>query len=244
MFESAICQILFYVFAVLSLLCAVGVVAFRNPVTSAMNMALCFGFVAAILFGLGAQFLGIVQIIVYAGAILVLFLFVVMMLDINDEDSCGCSDSSCKCCIGKAVHWLGSKMPVFSGLLVGCSLAAIISYTAISLPGATGNGCPCHALCNSVGELGLGDNTPAAAADVTAKGLGGVMPALSPAAAAKTLNPAIAPADAAKATSIPDVKLLGMTLFGKYVIPFVILGFALLSGTVGAVALSRKIRKA
>ena len=244
MFESAICQILFYVFAVLSLICAIGVVAFRNPVTSAMNMALCFGFVAAILFGLGAQFLGIVQIIVYAGAILVLFLFVVMMLDLNAEDSCSCDNGTCKCCLGKAVHWLGSKMPVFAGLLVGCSLAAIISYTAVNLPGATDNGCPCHALCNSVGELGLGDNTSAAAVDVPAKGMGGVLPALNPAAAAKALNPDIAPADAAKATTIPDAKLLGMTLFGKYVIPFVILGFALLSGTVGAVALSRKIRKA
>ena len=49
--------------------------------------------------------------------------------------------------------------------------------------------------------------------------------------------------EAAKATSISDVKLLGKCLYTHYNIPFVILGFALLSGTVGAVALARKIRK-
>ena len=70
----------------MTLICACAVIFSRNPVTSAMNMALCFAGTAALLFGMGAQFLGIVQIIVYAGAILVLFLFVVMMLDIRTEE--------------------------------------------------------------------------------------------------------------------------------------------------------------
>ena len=80
MFETSLCQILFYVLAALAVLCAAGVVAYRNPVNSAMCMAVCFAMVAAIFFGMGAQFLGIVQLIVYAGAILVLFLFVVMIV--------------------------------------------------------------------------------------------------------------------------------------------------------------------
>ena len=86
MFETSLCQILFYVLAALAILCSIGVVAYRNPVNSAMCMAVCFAMIAAIYFGMGAQFLGIVQLIVYAGAILVLFLFVVMMLDIHDEN--------------------------------------------------------------------------------------------------------------------------------------------------------------
>ena len=86
MFESSLCQILFYLLAAMAVLCAIGVVAYRNPVNSAMCMAMSFAMVAAIFFGMGAQFLGIVQLIVYAGAILVLFLFVVMMLDIKTEE--------------------------------------------------------------------------------------------------------------------------------------------------------------
>ena len=53
----------------------------------------------------------------------------------------------------------------------------------------------------------------------------------------------MSPEAAAAATGYPDIKLLGKTLFSQYNIAFVILSFALLSGTVGAVALARKIRK-
>ncbi len=44
------------------------------------------------------------------------------------------------------------------------------------------------------------------------------------------------------ATDIPDTKLIGYTLFGRYNIAFVVLGFALLAGTVGSIALSRKLK--
>ena len=56
-------------------------------------------------------------------------------------------------------------------------------------------------------------------------------------------DPGMTPECAAKATGYPDVKLLGKTLFTQYNIAFVILSFALFAGTVGAVALARKIRK-
>lgn len=256
MFESAFCQILFYVFAVLALLCAVGVVAFRNPVTSAMNMALCFGFVAAILFGMGAQFLGIVQLIVYAGAILVLFLFVVMMLDVDAGESPDCH-CTCDCWLGKLCCAVRSALPQLGGALTAGMLAGLICVISVNLPGAKDGSCPCKALCDNASELCIGqpEAAPVAHEDKAdchcadclamqpATRFGGPLPALSPAAAAQTLNPLLSPGEAMQCTSYPDVKLLGRTLFGKYVIPFVILGFALLSGTVGAVALSRKLRK-
>ena len=227
MFETSLCQILFYLLAALAVLCAVGVVAYRNPVNSAMCMALSFAMVSAIFFGMGAQFLGIVQLIVYAGAILVLFLFVVMMLDLHDEGQSR-----------------GSYIHAAVGVLIAGFFAGLIINVSLSLPGAKDNPCPAKTLCSSLGELLIGEaRTTGEACTATTPQYGGCLPELSPAAAARMENPSITEAEAAKATSISDVKLLGKCLYTHYNIPFVILGFALLSGTVGAVALSRKIRK-
>jgi NADH-quinone oxidoreductase subunit J len=80
--------ILFYVFAALTLLCGVLVVAnpfSRNPVTSAMFLVLTIISMAGLFVLLHAFFLAAVQIIVYAGAVIVLFLFVIMLLDLKEE---------------------------------------------------------------------------------------------------------------------------------------------------------------
>ncbi len=236
--ESDICQILFYVFAVAALICSIAVVAARNPVNSAMNMALCFGFVAAILFGMGAQFLGIVQLVVYAGAILVLFLFIIMMLDVKAEE--------------RSLH---NTPAALAGVAVAAVVAAIITSAAWNLPGARDLRCPAKSLCNTISELAIsteapiptcGDPTctdPACApapicTPATVAPYGGPLPQLCPVAAT-----AAAGGNPETATSIPDTKLVGLTLFTRYNIAFVILGFALLSGTVGAIALSRKLRQ-
>ncbi|MBR5895512.1 MAG: NADH-quinone oxidoreductase subunit J [Akkermansia sp.] len=227
--DFAISSILFYAFAAMALICACCVIFASNPVTSAMSMALCFAATAAILFGLGAQFLGIVQITVYAGAILVLFLFVVMMLDIRTEED----DNS--------FSVFSSLVRMAPGALISGVFAALVFLAAIKLPGADEWNNPLCRAWDSRGELCVGRQEPAAS---TATGnYGGALPALSPAAAAKTLNPNISNEEAAAATSIPDVKLLGQCLFSQYNVVFVILSFALLASTVGAVALSRKIRK-
>ena len=227
--DFAISSILFYVFAAMTLICACAVIFARNPVTSAMNMALCFAGTAALLFGMGAQFLGIVQIIVYAGAILVLFLFVVMMLDIRTEEE----DNS--------FSVFRSLVRMAPGALVAGVFGSMICIAALKLPGATEWNNPLCTAWEARGELCVGKQE---GAESKSNGLyGGALPALTPAAAAKTLNPAISNEEAAKATSMPDVKLLGQNLFSRYNIAFVILSFALLAGTVGAVALSRKIRK-
>ena len=85
---SAVPDVLFYVFAALTLLCAVLVVAnpfSRSPVTSAMFLVLAIISMSGLFLLLHAFFLAAVQILVYAGAVMVLFLFVIMLLDLKEE---------------------------------------------------------------------------------------------------------------------------------------------------------------
>jgi NADH-quinone oxidoreductase subunit J len=80
---------LFYFFAALTLLCGVLVVAnpfSRNPVTSAMFLVLTIISMAGLFVLLHAFFLAAVQVLVYAGAVMVLFLFVIMLLDLKEEE--------------------------------------------------------------------------------------------------------------------------------------------------------------
>jgi NADH-quinone oxidoreductase subunit J len=79
---------LFYLFAALTLLCGFSVVAnpfSRNPVTSAMFLVLTIVSMAGLFVLLHAFFLAAVQVLVYAGAVIVLFLFVIMLLDLKAE---------------------------------------------------------------------------------------------------------------------------------------------------------------
>jgi NADH-quinone oxidoreductase subunit J len=75
----------FYLFAFLAVAGGILLVAFRNPVSSALSMVLSFVGLAGLFISLNAYFVGIVQILVYAGAIMVLFIFIIMLLDLNDE---------------------------------------------------------------------------------------------------------------------------------------------------------------
>src|SRR5580698_8855794 len=75
--------IAFYFFAIILVLAAVLVIAARNPVHSVLFLILAFFNAAALFVLLGAEFLAMILLIVYVGAVAVLFLFVVMMLDID-----------------------------------------------------------------------------------------------------------------------------------------------------------------
>ena len=75
--------VLFYIFALLLVVSALKVITSRNPVASALFLVLAFFNAAAIWMLLQAEFLAILLVLVYVGAVMVLFLFVVMMLDIN-----------------------------------------------------------------------------------------------------------------------------------------------------------------
>ncbi len=73
----------FYLFATMAVIGGLGVVLARNTVHSAMFLIFCFFNAAGLFFMLNAEFLGIVLILVYVGAVMVLFMFVVMMLEVN-----------------------------------------------------------------------------------------------------------------------------------------------------------------
>lgn len=76
---------LFWLFSILMLLFAVAVVFLRNPVSSALSLVLSFVGLAALFITLDAFFIGVVQVLVYAGAVMVLFLFIIMLLDLRSE---------------------------------------------------------------------------------------------------------------------------------------------------------------
>ncbi len=76
-------EVVFYAFSTLMVVAALGVVSARNPVHSALFLVLTFFATSAIWLLLEAEFLAITLVLVYVGAVMVLFLFVVMMLDIN-----------------------------------------------------------------------------------------------------------------------------------------------------------------
>lgn len=79
----AIAALSFYVFAFITLFAAVNVIFTRNPVHSVLFLILAFFSSAGLFVLMGAEFLAMVLVIVYVGAVAVLFLFVVMMLDVN-----------------------------------------------------------------------------------------------------------------------------------------------------------------
>lgn len=104
-------DIMFYVFAALTLVFGVLVIAnpfSRSPVTSAMFLVLTIISMAGLFVLLHAFFLAAVQIIVYAGAVMVLFLFVIMMLDLKEE-----------------AHRKVKKLAVLAGLLSVGTIVAI-----------------------------------------------------------------------------------------------------------------------
>ncbi len=77
---------IFYVFAAILIFAALRVITTRNPVHAALWLVLCFFTAAAVWLLLKAEFLAITLVLVYVGAVMVLFLFVVMMLDINFDN--------------------------------------------------------------------------------------------------------------------------------------------------------------
>jgi NADH-quinone oxidoreductase subunit J len=80
-----ISQIIFYILAAFTLMSALFVVFSKNPIYSVLWLILCFFSIAGHFVMLNAQFLAVVHIIVYSGAIMVLFLFTVMLLNLNSE---------------------------------------------------------------------------------------------------------------------------------------------------------------
>ncbi|HEY5634775.1 MAG TPA: NADH-quinone oxidoreductase subunit J [Burkholderiaceae bacterium] len=114
---------LFYVFATLTVLSALRVVTARNPVHAALFLVLSFVSAACIWMLLQAEFLAIVLVLVYVGAVMVLFLFVVMMLDINLDQM-------------RKGFWRNLPVAAFVGVVVVLELAAVIMHVFSGVKGS------------------------------------------------------------------------------------------------------------
>jgi NADH-quinone oxidoreductase subunit J len=77
--------LLFWIVVAIMLLFGAMVVLNRNPVASALSMVVCFLALATLYVSLDAYFIGVIQVLVYAGAVMVLFLFIIMLMDIRAE---------------------------------------------------------------------------------------------------------------------------------------------------------------
>ncbi|MCA0434188.1 MAG: NADH-quinone oxidoreductase subunit J [Proteobacteria bacterium] len=111
--------VFFYLFSVLAVASAVMVITARNPVHSVLFLILCFFNAAGLFILMGAEFLAMILVVVYVGAVAVLFLFVVMMLDVD---------------FVKLREGLASYLPVGGviGLIVLVELALVFGTWTIS----------------------------------------------------------------------------------------------------------------
>lgn len=124
---------LFLGFGALVVATAMMVILHRNPVTSALFLVLSFCSLAGIYILLRAEFLGMVQVIVYAGAIMVLFLFVIMYLNLQHDVETGAQIA-----VRRGIGWMvGALLLLFAGLLANRGWSA--GPIAEQLP-AQGNG--------------------------------------------------------------------------------------------------------
>jgi NADH-quinone oxidoreductase subunit J len=105
--------LLFYLFAAITVVAALRVVTARNPVHAALFLVLTFFSAAAIWMLLRAEFLAITLVLVYVGAVMVLFLFVVMMVDINLDRM-------------REGFWRNLPVAGFVGALIVLELAAVL----------------------------------------------------------------------------------------------------------------------
>lgn len=86
LFQNQLPQALFYLFCALAVLSALGVILLRNPVSSAFSLIVVFLNIAGVFAMQQAYFISAVQVLVYAGAIMVLFVFVIMLLSIEQVE--------------------------------------------------------------------------------------------------------------------------------------------------------------
>ncbi|MBF0491278.1 MAG: NADH-quinone oxidoreductase subunit J [Deltaproteobacteria bacterium] len=115
--------ILFYIFGGLALAGALGVILFKNPISSAFSLIACFFGMAALYAMMQAHFMAVIQILVYTGAIMVLFVFVIMLLNLNVEEL--------KEKVPSRFFWLCS---IFSSVGILGALACVFKGHELSMP--------------------------------------------------------------------------------------------------------------
>jgi NADH-quinone oxidoreductase subunit J len=136
-----IAALFFYLFASVAIASAVMVISSRNPVHSVLFLILCFFNAAGLFILLGAEFLAMILVVVYVGAVAVLFLFVVMMLDVD---------------FVQLRQGMLNYLPVGGtiGLIVLVELALVVGTWAISSDALTAAGAPSAANITNTEALG------------------------------------------------------------------------------------------
>ena len=120
-------QLLFYVFAAVAVLGSLFVIAQRNPIYSVLALIVAFFGLSGLYVLLEAPFVAVVQIIIYAGAIMVLFLFTVMLLNVPREDAAEWDRA----------HPLYRPWPMRIGALLALLLVAQLGWALSRTPGMT-----------------------------------------------------------------------------------------------------------
>ena len=136
-----VAALFFYLFASVAIASAVMVISSRNPVHSVLFLILCFFNAAGLFILLGAEFLAMILVVVYVGAVAVLFLFVVMMLDVD---------------FVQLRQGMLNYLPVGGtiGLIVLVELALVVGAWAISSDALTAAGAPAAANVTNTEALG------------------------------------------------------------------------------------------
>src|SRR5881394_235930 len=124
--------ILFLIFALIAVVCAINVVVQTHPISSALSLVGVMGSLAVLYLLLGAEFIAAAQVIVYAGAIMVLFVFVIMLLNAGAESKKGRS---------YMVQFLGvPALVVFLGLVAFFVRHIFADNPTVKFGGFTGGG--------------------------------------------------------------------------------------------------------
>lgn len=186
---------LFYLFVAVMLGFGLNVVLSRNPVTSALSLAVCFVGLAALFISLDAYFIGVIQVLVYTGAVMVLFLFIIMLLDIRAETE---KKTNLPAVVG------GIVLAVIMMLQVGSVLRAF-----------------------DEGKVSTADKALSLQHGAQREDIVGI----------KTIREDL------KAGTLPDAKLMGLTLFDRYGFHLQAMALLLTVGTVGVVVLSKRERQ-
>jgi NADH-quinone oxidoreductase subunit J len=207
-------QILFFVFAILGTICALGLVIFKDPVHCALSLVLTFFNIAGIYILLGAEFLAAVQVLVYAGAILVLFLFVIMLLRTPESSSLN------------PLRFFQSRFgPILAlGFLVEVILVVFTSSFVL-------NG----------GKITNSNNTQAANVAASASySVSEPVPMVNAAGKSIVINDKTKTLNPDPPHTVGHPALLGKELYSTYLFPFEISSLILLIAAIGAIVIARR----
>ena len=223
--------ILFIVFGALALIGAVSVIGFKNPVYSAIALIGTFFAQAGLFILLGAHFVAVVQVIVYAGAIMVLFLFVIMLLNLgsvrSDQPRAG---------IAKGAAIILGVVFALEGVYIAVNASKGTAVARVKQESTVGEGAITEIQLKEIGEMEAiyqltrdeinTEYVPqVAAADKTLESLTAVE--------AQTLIQTIQ-------REMGKTERIGAVLFSKFLLPFEVTSLVLLAALIGVIALVKR----